>query len=114
KAVLSIDEKCPMINDQFSITNIFPWKEMLSEGVDHEAFCKSFLVQPDLFLRLRPGKEEWVKGKLKQEGILFNEIDNNTLSLPNASKVDAVLEPDREAVVQDLSSQRVAQMINKA
>jgi 16S rRNA (cytosine967-C5)-methyltransferase len=114
KAALSIGEKFSVIDDRFSINNIFPWKDMLSEGIDHEAFCKSFLVQPDLFLRLRPGKEEWVKGKLKQEGVFFNEIDNNILSLPNASKVDAVLEPDKEAVVQDLSSQRVAALMHMA
>src|SRR5579871_5400852 len=44
--------------------DIFPWKEELSPGIDHEAFCLSFLRQPDLFLRIRPGYEEAVRSKL--------------------------------------------------
>jgi 16S rRNA (cytosine967-C5)-methyltransferase len=114
KALLSLEEKLSMPDHSFSIKNIFPWQEELSEGIDHDAYCRSFLVQPNLFLRIRPGKEEWVKGKLKQEGIVFNEIGEACLALPNASKVDAVLEPDKEAVVQDLSSQHVAQLIHMA
>ena len=45
---LSLREKLSIINYPFSITDIFPWKEALSEGVDHEKFCKSFLIQPDM------------------------------------------------------------------
>jgi 16S rRNA (cytosine967-C5)-methyltransferase len=114
KTTMSLEEKYAMLDHSFSIENIFPWKEELSEDIDHKAYCNSFFVQPDLYLRLRPGKEEWVKGKLKQEGIIFNEINEACLALPNASKVDAVLEPDKEAVVQDLSSQRVAALIHMA
>ena len=114
KASLSIEEKCSLPEGQFTIGNIFPWKKWLSEGVDHEAFCKSFLIQPDLFLRIRPGREKLVKDKLQQAGITFKEITASCLALPNASKVNSVLEPDRESVVQDLNSHRVAEMITRA
>lgn len=114
KASLNIQEKCSLPGIQFSTTNIFPWKKWLSDGLDHGSFCQSFLIQPDLFLRLRPGKEKLVKDKLQRAGIQFKEISSSCLALPNASKADAVLEPDKEAVVQDLSSQRVAEMFHKA
>ena len=68
KITLSIDEKIEALNESgihFSVQDIFPWKEELSEGIDHEAFCRSFLVQPDLFLRLRPGHEKNVQQKLR-------------------------------------------------
>jgi hypothetical protein len=32
----------------------FSLADELSDGVDVDAFCKSFLVQPDLFIRIRP------------------------------------------------------------
>jgi 16S rRNA (cytosine967-C5)-methyltransferase len=96
-----------------NIGDIFPWKEALSNGIDHEAFCQSFLTQPDLFLRLRPGKEQTVKTKLQQAGISFKEIISSCLALPNASKADAVVEMDKEAVIQDYSSQRVGEFLKK-
>jgi 16S rRNA (cytosine967-C5)-methyltransferase len=54
---LPLREKLLIINSSLLISEIFPWTEELSEGIDHENFCRSFLIQPDLFLRLRPGKE---------------------------------------------------------
>jgi 16S rRNA (cytosine967-C5)-methyltransferase len=103
-----IDEKISMLHAEsipFSPADIFPWKELLSDGIDHEQFCRSFLVQPDLFLRLRPGYEDLVKQKLQAAGIGFNEISATCLSLRNTSKIDEIIELDKEAVVQDLNSQ---------
>jgi 16S rRNA (cytosine967-C5)-methyltransferase len=114
KLNLNIDEKVSVINNKLSLEKIFPWKELLSDGINHDAFCRSFLVQPDLFIRIRPGKEEWVRGRLKEEGIVSNEVSDHCLALPNASKLTEVLEPDREVVVQDLSSQRVGAFIQRA
>src|SRR5579863_1237266 len=48
----------------FRLGDIFPWKDELSTDIDHEAFCLSFLRQPDLFLRIRPGYETAVREKL--------------------------------------------------
>jgi 16S rRNA (cytosine967-C5)-methyltransferase len=93
------------------ITEVFPWQDELSEGVDHRKFCESFFVQPDLFLRLRPGKEKMVIEKLQQAGIDFKMITENCLALPNASKIDRVIELDKEAVIQDHSSQATGEFI---
>ena len=105
---LSIDEKISILNNEnipFAIEDIFPWKDLLSEGIDHAQFCRSFLIQPDLFLRLRPGHEPTVKNKLRTAGIGFAERSSSCLALPNTSKIDSIIALDREAVVQDLNSQ---------
>lgn len=112
KTSLSSEEKCSMLNTQCSLRDIFPWKEELSDGIDHEQFCASFLAQPDLFLRLRPGKEQTVKTKLQQARIVFREVNGSCLALPNASKADAVIDIDKEAVIQDYSSQRIGELMN--
>jgi 16S rRNA (cytosine967-C5)-methyltransferase len=104
----SIEKKCSIFNIRFSATNVFPWKDELSKEIDYEKFGKSFFVQPDLFIRLRPGNEQIVKQKLTQTGIEFKVIADTCLALPNSSKIDKVIELNKEAVVQDYSSQRIA------
>ena len=111
KCKLPIDEKLLIINSSLLISEIFPWKEELSESIDQENFCRSFLIQPDLFLRLRLGKEKIVIQKLKQAGIDFKMITEACLALPNASKIDEVIELDKEAVIQDYNSQRTGEFI---
>ena len=106
KCNLPLNEKLLMINSSLLVSEIFPWKEELSEGIDDENFSRSFLNQPDLFLRLRPGKGKLVTQKLKQAGIDFKMISDTCLALPNASKIDEVVELDKEAVIQDQNSQR--------
>lgn len=108
---LSLPEKCSMLNIQYSMLNVFPWKEELSDGIDHEKFAESFFIQPDLFLRLRPGKENIVKQKLEDAEILFAVIKNDCIALSNSSKLDDILELNKEAVVQDYSSQRVGELL---
>jgi 16S rRNA (cytosine967-C5)-methyltransferase len=107
----SIDEKFLRFNDQLSIYNVFPWIDELSNGIDHEVFCKSFFVQPDLFIRLRPGREKAVIKKLQESGIVFKKIPDSCIALPNSSKLDEIIELDKEAVIQDLNSQRTGDFI---
>jgi 16S rRNA (cytosine967-C5)-methyltransferase len=44
-------------------------------------------------------------------GIHFNEINSSCLSLSNNSKIENVVDLDKEAVVQDLNSQRTVELI---
>jgi len=89
--------------------DIFPWKDELSPAIDHEAFCLSFLRQPDLFLRIRPGHEETVRTKLGATTAEF--LPSSTIRLPNGFKVEEHFTPDKEVVIQDYSSQRVAEFL---
>lgn len=111
---LSLPDKLQLISDTIapvSLQEIFPWTGELSANIDHASFCASFFTQPDLFLRLRPGKEAIVKNKLHQAGISFRMLNPACLALPNASKIDSVIETDREAVIQDYSSQRIGALM---
>ncbi len=92
----------------FSTDDIVKWREELSGEINADAFSISHLIQPNLFIRIRPGNEKIVVGKLKEASIAFEQISSSCLSLPNTSKIDTVLALDKEAVVQDHSSQLVA------
>jgi 16S rRNA (cytosine967-C5)-methyltransferase len=110
----SFEKKYSMLNTQLSTLNIFPWKEELSEEIEYKKFCKSFFIQPDLFIRLRPGREQLVKQKFQEAGIEFKVVSDTCLALPNSSKIDKVIELDKEAVVQDYSSQYVGEFLKPA
>jgi 16S rRNA (cytosine967-C5)-methyltransferase len=104
---LSIERKLSLLNNLGSIIDIFPFTNELSEGMETGQFSLSHLIQPDLFLRLRPGKEISVKQKLQKAGINFRQITNTCIALPNSSGIDDIIELNKEAVVQDYSSQQV-------
>ena len=104
-------EKLSVVSSQFSIENIFAYKDELSEGVEAEKFNASFLIQPDLFLRVRPGNDKRVAGKLAGAGVSYKSINENCITLPNSSKINDALELDKEAVVQDYNSQKIASFI---
>ena len=92
---------------EFSSADVFPWAEELSAGIDAELFRYSFFKQPDLFLRVRPGNKEAVVKKLHDAGIEFKMPYQDCLALLNSTKIDNVLEIDKEIVVQDYNSQQV-------
>ena len=110
---LPLADKMQLTTHPFSLNELFPWKEELSNNIDYDPFCSSFLTQPNLFLRIRPGKEATVKGKLQQAGITFQELNPSCLALPNASKIDTIIEIDKEAVIQDYSSQRIGELMQE-
>ena len=113
---LDLKEKLALTNihspvKEISISEVFPWKEELSSGISYKEFCESFFKQPDLFLRLRPGKEKRVIEKLESAGINFKQVRDNCLALSNSSKLDDVIELNKEAVVQDYNSQKVGELL---
>jgi 16S rRNA (cytosine967-C5)-methyltransferase len=110
KIALPICDKIAFFQTQpagtnFHLADIFPWKDELSDTIDHEAFCLSFLRQPDLFIRIRPGHEQTVRARLAATGEF---IPPSTIRLPNGFPIEDHFTPDREIVIQDYGSQQIA------
>ena len=95
----------------FSADDLFPFRKELSAEVDFDGFKLSHLQQPDVFVRIRPGKEDIVaaivKG-LQMEAVYENP---NCLRLPPWVAVDQLFAVNRDVVVQDYSSQRVGEFL---
>jgi 16S rRNA (cytosine967-C5)-methyltransferase len=106
-----ISGKLSIIRSPLLNSDVFPWKEQASDGVNHEKFCESFFIQPNLFLRVRPGHEQSVKDKLLKSDTSFTEIEPACLSLSNATKIEEIIELDKEAVIQDLCSQQIVRFL---
>ncbi len=109
----NIDDRIQFIKEIypfFSIENIFPFGKELSESIDSIEFANSHLLQPNLFLRIRNDDEQEVIKKLTENKIEFKKI-KNCLEISNGIKVENIFRMNKEVVVQDYSSQRVAEIL---
>jgi 16S rRNA (cytosine967-C5)-methyltransferase len=115
KLGLRLTEKVDFLNDHISepvsLFDIFPLNQELSDQIEHDLFCESFLVQPNVFLRLRPGKGDIVRKKLENAGIAFDIHSEDCLGVLNSTKIDTILTLNEEAIVQDYNSQRTALLL---
>jgi 16S rRNA (cytosine967-C5)-methyltransferase len=108
----TIDEKINLIKStypDFKLEDVFPWSAQLSNGIDRNAFLKSFFIQPDLYIRVNKGFEAQVKAELNKAEVIFKDEGNGCLSLPNGTRLDAIFPKKHWFEVQDYSSQQTAQ-----
>jgi len=96
------------------ISTVFSFADELSTGIETGSFSKSFFYQPDLFLRIRPGQKNTVTKKLTDAGIGYALKSEDCIVLPNATKLDGIIEADKEAIIQDYNSQKVLDVLKNA
>jgi 16S rRNA (cytosine967-C5)-methyltransferase len=75
----------------FHLEDVFPWLEQTGMQIDQAAFLKSAFVQPDLFVRIRPGHRKNVIQKIADQQIPFEQIGEDCLALPSTSKLEGVV-----------------------
>ncbi len=109
----TLADKLDLIKAYLSLPDIFSFYHDLSTGVAAEPFARSFLIQPLLYLRVRPGKEEYVHQQLAAAQLSFDTPMPGVIALPNMTKTETILQHDKDVVVQDLSSQRVGRLLQQ-
>lgn len=102
-----INKKLALVKKEFDITHIFPFADALSDDINYKLFCQSFLIQPDLFLRVRPKVRLGVLKKLEKLKPAHKLLGEDCIALPNATKAEEFFVLDKEVVVQDYNSQKV-------
>ena len=107
KIALSVHEKILFLGQENLLQEIFPFQDCLSAGVDREAYCLSLLVQPDLFIRIRPQAKKEVVVKLEQSGLQWQLMNEHCVRLKSSDKVADYFVLDKEVVIQDANSQQV-------
>ena len=112
--ICDISLKIEMVKDVFAFEKIFPFPDEISKEINFKDFCFSFLIQPKLFIRIRPGYKNAVFDKLKSANISFEKINENCLAFSNNEKVSEVINIDKEAVIQDYNSQQTLNLFNIA
>ena len=80
-------------------------------ALNFSLFVILFFEQPELFLRIRPGKKEMVIEKLQTAALPFELLHDDCIALPNSTKLENILEIDKEVIIQDHNSQQVLNSI---
>lgn len=106
-------DKLELLAPHFKSGLLFPAQPFLSPDIQiqAEAFALSHLRQPDLFIRVRKGYEHAVRKKLVAANMVFEWEGTAAFRLPNGAKIENILDIGREAIVQDLSSQRTGDLL---
>lgn len=108
----SIHELIELKLQQLKTSSFFPFNEELSEEIDAKAFEKSFLLQPKLFIRIRPNRTRNVEKKLQAADLRYETITESCLAFENSTKIEEVLEANVDYVVQDFSSQQTINLVS--
>jgi len=110
-AMLPLVKKCAVLQIDPASLHLFPQAGPLSQGIDPHDFTLSHLIQPDVFIRVRPGCHATVQTALQKAAIRFTAVDQQCISMPAATKVEAVIQLNKEAVIQDYSSQQTGALM---
>ena len=106
---LSIVEKVSFLATIYGsklIDEVFPFSNELSTGIDRDTFLISHFVQPDLFIRVKRGKESFVEQCLLQAGVRYKREIDQVYRLPNGTKLQDIDVITGAIEVQDFSSQQ--------
>ena len=106
----SVEEKLELLH--IKPAALFPYFKEVSAGIDATAFGLSFLHQPKLYIRLRPNQLPSSNKKLATASLAFERITDTCLAFENGTKVEAVLEPNKDYVVQDYNSQQTLSVLD--
>ena len=109
-----IEEKIKLLNELINIHDIFSLTTELNDTIDVELFYKSFLLQPSLFVRIRPQNKNAVIEKIKAAAVehLFLN-DCNSVQFSPGIRIEKLLVADKEIVIQDYNSQQVLNYIKE-
>jgi 16S rRNA (cytosine967-C5)-methyltransferase len=111
KISLPVDEKLSFLGSE-DVTDMFPFAEELSHGIDSNAFCRSFFIQPHLFIRTRNNKQFSILRLLEKAAVAFEVLGENTIALPNSTKIDTIITDKSWYEIQDASSQKAGALFN--
>ncbi|RZJ77311.1 MAG: RsmB/NOP family class I SAM-dependent RNA methyltransferase, partial [Chryseobacterium sp.] len=109
----SVSEKIELVKQhfpEFTLTDVFPFKEDISPEIERTELLASFFTQPDLFIRVKSEYLTQLKEKLNTEGIFPSEIGSATLALPIGTKLEKIVPDQKYYQVQDLSSQATGEL----
>lgn len=89
----------------------FPLQDAISKEIDIPTFIHSHTIQPLLFIRIRPWQKEKVIKALQAASIDYTQMNENCFAFSNTTSLQNVLALNKEAVIQDLNSQALAELL---
>lgn len=109
KTGLNIADKLQLLGAR-ELIKIFPFMNELSPGINSTAFIHSFFIQPQLFIRTRNNRQLAITRLLDKADITYEVIGDDTIALPNSTKIDTIITDKGWYEIQDASSQQVGKL----
>jgi 16S rRNA (cytosine967-C5)-methyltransferase len=107
---LSLTQKANLLSAEEEIKKVFPFSDDVSKEIELQSFNLSFLIQPNLYLRIRPGKKQKILQQLQEAELQFALLNDECIQLSNQTKVDEIISIDEDVIVQDYNSQRTIEL----
>lgn len=108
QAGAGIEAKLALLHLEGIKTTLLDEAWILSAGIDRAQLALSHFLQPRVFIRVRPGKEQLVHDIIDRNGLAAIAINKSVWSFPQGLSLEAYFDLDKDVVIQDLSSQKVA------
>jgi 16S rRNA (cytosine967-C5)-methyltransferase len=110
---VEIQNKIRIVSEKFDLEKVFPLLGELSNEIDMSQYSLSFLLQPKLFLRIRPRFRHIIINKIRDQSLEFEEVGLNCLAFSRNEKLEEIIDLDNEAVVQDYNSQKTLDLVKE-
>ena len=113
----SIDDKLQIVKtfySDFQKNDLFPFADLLSDSIDKDAFIRSFLSRPKVYIRVCKKYTSEVLAELNEKNIPFQEVEGRALSLafePGVQLDKLAAYKNGWFEIQDLSSQKTGDFI---
>jgi 16S rRNA (cytosine967-C5)-methyltransferase len=114
KIILPLSQKINSLSVREEIQEIFPFSDYVSKEIDFHSFNLSFLIQPHLFLRIRPGKKQEILQQFQNAGVHFTVLNDECVELSNQTKADEIINIDEDVIVQDYNSQKTIEVLKNS
>lgn len=111
KISLPLRDKIKEVSASFDPQQLFKQEKYISNQIQKNEYALSFLQQPKVFIRIRPGRKAAVMSRLASSELAYSSVGNDVLTFSNSKQIEEVVHINKDAVVQDLSSQQVLNMI---
>ncbi len=109
-----IDEKILAVKDIFGAFEqelVFPEINSVMPEINHANFIASHLKQPPFFIRVRPGNKSKFQKLLNENKFPGEWVDENAICIESTGKLPDDILPDKDFVIQDISSQKTFDII---
>lgn len=93
--------------------DIFPFGHELSKELSTDHWSISYFIQPDIFIRIRPGKEQKLMARINELGLSHRQLSSTAIAFPAATQLQFLEGLNRDYVIQDFSSQQIASLLAK-
>jgi 16S rRNA (cytosine967-C5)-methyltransferase len=110
-----IAEKIEAVKENFNEFDqqlLFPEIDSVIPEINHANFIASHLKQPPFFIRVRPGNKSKFQRLLKENKFPGEWVDENAICIESTVKLPDDILPDKDFVIQDISSQKTFDIIN--